>query len=178
MARSYRRRYYKRVYPRKRWASNIGTVSTRISYTHDQPVSFGYLELCKNSIQASNPTPVLIKFGRCKAKFDITPLVTAANQNTMFCIVYLMFVPQGIDLGQPDIVQPFVRNHPEYIMAWQQISLDSPSSLTLSSKLKRNLNSGDSVQLIFHSGINTEFPPSANLSYGITCTYQFYTTSV
>lgn len=179
MARYYKyKRYYKPVYPRKRWASNIGNLSTRITFSQGQTTSIGATDLCTNSAQTSTPTPVLLKFGRCKVKIDVNPItVSKESANTISLVAYLTFVPQGYDLGQPNVAYNLIKNHPEYIMGWQQISLDSPGTMTISSKLKRNLNSGDSIYIIFIAGINNEHPPTASFIYGLSATYQFWTTS-
>ena len=179
MARYYKyKRYYKPVYPRKRWASNIGNITTRIPFSAGQTQSIGSTTICTNSAQSSNPTPVLIKFGRCKCKIDVQPItMPATGANTLSLVAYLTFIPQGVDMTSPQVAYDVVKNHPEYVMGWQQISLDSPSSMSITSKLKRNLNSGDSVQIIFIGGVNNEHPPQASIVYGLSCTYQFWTTS-
>lgn len=179
MARYYKKRYYRRIYPRKRWASNIGNFTSRILFQQGDLTKCGATQICTNALQTANPTPVLLKFGRCKIKVDVQPLVIPTTTvNSISLVAYLTFIPQGVNMNDSQIVYDLIKNHPEYIMAWQQISLDSPSSMTISSKLKRNLNSGDSIYVIFISGINNEHPQTETIIYGISATYQFYTTSV
>ena len=180
MARYYKyKRYYKPVYPRKRWASNIGNLTTRIAFSAGQTSSVGSTEICSNAAQTATPTPVLLKFGRCKIKIDLQPItMPATGANSLSMVAYLTFVPQGVNMGESQVAYNLIKNHPEYVMAWQQVSLDSPVTMTISSKLKRNLNSGDGIYIIFVAGVNNEHPPQASIVYGVSATYQFYTTSV
>ena len=172
------RRSYRRMYPRKRWATNIGSLNTRVAFSSGQTSSVGSTLVCRNSNQTANPTPVLLKFGRCKCKIDVQPITIPTDSvNSLSLVAYLTFVPQGVNMGNSQPAYDLIKNHPEYIMGWQQISLDSPSSMTISSKLKRNLNSGDGIYLIFVAETNQEHPPQASIVYGLSCTYQFWTTS-
>nr|ANB82425.1 capsid protein [Porcine serum-associated circular virus] len=180
MARYYKyKRYYQKVYPRKRWASNIGNLTTRIAFSQGQTSSVGSTVICSNSAQTATPTPVLLKFGRCKCKIDLQPVsIPTSSANSLSLVAYLTFVPQGVNMNESQVSYNLIKNHPEYVMGWQQISLDSTGSMSLTSKLKRNLNSGDGIYIIFVAGVNNEHPPQASIIYGISATYQFYTTSV
>lgn len=172
------KRYYKPVYPRKRWASNIGNLTTRIAFSQGQTSSVGSTEICSNAAQTATPTPVLLKFGRCKCRIDLQPItMPTTGSNSLSLVCYLTFVPQGVNMSDSQTAYNLIKNHPEYVMAWQQISLDSPGTMSLTSKLKRNLNSGDGIYLIFVAGTNPEHPPQASIVYGLSATYQFWTTS-
>ena len=139
----YRRSYVKRVYPRKRWASNIVTKNLLLSLNVGEKTAWSYVPLVSNSGQEDVPTPTLLKFGRCKIKGDIRTDLTA-DRNYVSGIVYVVYVPEGFS-NSPDII----KQHPEYIIGWTQLSLDSGNAFTFSSSLKRNLNSGDKIIILF-----------------------------
>ena len=163
------KRYYKKLYPKKRWASNIFTENSILTVLAGETTAFAYTNICSNSLQTATPTPVIVKFGRCKVKGDVrTDLKNDINyvSGTMF----LVYVPEGftIDLN-------LVRQHPEYIIGWTQISLDSGNTFSFSSPLKRNLNSGDKIMMFFNvNATNTvNFVRAFNFYY----TVQYWTTS-
>lgn len=162
------KRYYRKVYPRKRWATNIKSDTLRCELNITETYASNTAILCQNSVQTSNPTPVILKFGRLKLKGDIRYSATNVAQFTS-ATVYAIFVPQGNTLDLP-----FISNHPEYILGWTCVSLDSGSSFSLTTTLKRNLNSGDSIQLFCR--IDTTQVPSQAITYHFFYTAQFWTT--
>lgn len=170
MARYYKyRRYYKKIYPRKRWASNIKSDTLPVVLTTDDLIAFKSFSLCENSEQTSTPTPVILKFGRLKLKGDIRFSQTNVAQFTS-AMVYVVFVPQGNTLTSLLISQ-----HPEYLLGWTACSLDTGSSFSLTTTLKRNLNSGDSIQVLF--SISATQMPSQNINYNFFYTAQYWTTT-
>ena len=160
---------YKKVYPRKRWASNIKSDTTVIPLPTNATSVFESIVLCQNSAQTSTPTPVVLKFGRLKFKGDIRFSATNVAQFTSVN-VYVVFVPQGNTLNST-----LISNHPEYVITWTNCSLDTGSSFSLSSILKRNLNSGDSIQVMFL--VSSTQPPSQIIDFNFFYTAQFWTTS-
>lgn len=67
-----------------------------------------------------------------------------------------MFLPEGIAPADNQQFGTLITAHPEYILAWRQLDAEyvgvnqTPSQpalqrITFSSRLKRNLNSGDSI---------------------------------
>ena len=66
-------------------------------------------------------------------------------------------------------------NHPEYLLCWTSVSLDSGSTFSMTSTLKRNLNSGDGIYLLF--SFDTTQTPSQPIQYNVFYTAQFWTTS-
>lgn len=146
-----RRRYF-RYYPRrtvakKKWASNLvnGTVS-----------SSGFSLLAQNSTQTTSPTPVIVKCGNFKVQGDV--IVTTQSQATnrpVPLVFYILFVPEGVGISDS-----LVTTHPEWIMGWTVIdasfitsaaATNTGSRFSLTSRLKRNLNSGDSIVAILQS---------------------------
>lgn len=163
------RRAYKKMYPRKRWASNIKSDYLQMNLSTTSTSVDTTAVLCTNSVQTANPTPVIIKFGRLKIKGDIRYSATNVAQFTS-AVLYAVFVPQGNNLSLD-----LISNHPEYIMGWTCISLDSGSSFSLTTALKRNLNSGDSVQILCR--VNTTQTPSQEIRYNFFYTAQYWITS-
>ncbi|AXV43459.1 putative capsid protein [Porcine serum associated circular DNA virus 3] len=163
------KRYYKKVYPKKRWASNIFTRNTLVTLGNGAKVASETETLCLNSAQNANPTPVIVKFGRVKVKGDIRTDV-ASNNNYVSGIMYVVFCPQGMSVDEF-----LIDNHPEYILGWTQISLDSGNGFSFSSSLKRNLNSGDKIGILFQ--VNSVNAVQAVRNFNFYYTVQFWTTS-
>ena len=165
----YRRSYVKKVYPRKRWASNILTMNTLLTLNNGVKSDSATETLCVNSTQSTTPTPVMIKFGRVKVKGDVRTDVDS-NNNYVSGIMYVVFCPQGMVVDAT-----LIDNHPEYIIGWTQISLDSGNTFSFSSPLKRNLNSGDRIMMLFYvNAVNTaQYVRAFNFYY----TVQYWTTS-
>lgn len=152
MVRYYRRRYTRTlVKPKKKWASNIKDLSLESA----QVASYGgIVELCKNSTQTALPTPVIVKAGNFKVQCDV---VAAGTDGMVSLVAYILYLPEGVDplLQQASAVHQFIQstvtNHPEWILAWRQIGYEavqgtkSVDRVTFSSRLKRNLNSGDRI---------------------------------
>lgn len=152
MARYYRRRYTRVVKPKKKWASNI----KKLTLLSEAVNSYGgIVELCKNSTQSSLPTPVIVKAGNFKVQCDVVAAGTGGSLASM--TAYVLYIPEGVDplLQSPDSVHQFIEstvsNHPEWILAWRQIGYEALEGtknvdrVTFSSRLKRNLNSGDRI---------------------------------
>lgn len=169
MARYKYKRYYRKIYPRKRWASNIFKENSIVTVLASQKDAFASTTICTNSPQTDVPTPVILKFGRCKVKGDIR---TDLQNETNFvsCTMYLVYVPEGYPIGID-----LIKLHPEYVIGWTTISLDSGNTFTFSSPLKRNLNSGDKIMMFFDlSATNTtQFTRAFNFYY----TIQYWTAS-
>lgn len=163
------RRYYSRrtrvIRPKRKWATNFkqGSLSA---------AQGGAVVLVENAAQSSSPTPVIVKAGNFKIQGDVTVIynqASAAAQITLF----VFFLPEGIDVDA-SAAQMALNSHPEWIMAWKQLDTNgSPNAATLdangfsfSSRLKRNLNSGDRICLGFRNDVAT-----ANISIKYSCQY-------
>lgn len=165
----YRRTYFKKVYPRKRWASNIFKENSIVTVLAQQNSAFASTTICTNSPQTEVPTPVILKFGRCKVKGDVR--TNLDNEiNFVSCTMYLVYVPEGYPVGTD-----LIKLHPEYIIGWTMISLDSGNTFSFSSSLKRNLSSGDRIMMFFDisSTNTTQFTRAFNFYY----TIQYWTAS-
>lgn len=163
------KRSYRKIYPRKRWASNISTTNTLVTLSSGSKGAFQAETLCVNSSQNTTPTPVMLKFGRVKVKGDVRTDV-ASDNNYVSGTMYVVFCPQGMAVNTTLIEQ-----HPEYILGWTQISLDSGNTFSFTSSLKRNLNSGDMIAILFH--VNSVNSTQAARNFNFYYTAQFWTTS-
>lgn len=165
----YRRTYFKKVYPRKRWASCMKTGLLDITIQPGNLVGTSVADLCKNSSDGSNPNPVIVKFGRFKMKGDLRYSAGAARAVST-CMVYIMYVPEGVTLNLN-----FITAHPEYLLGWTCLSLESGGSFSLSSSLKRNLNTGDRIQAYFYA--DTLIAPQEAITFALYFHIQYWTTS-
>jgi len=151
MARFYRRRTYKRSYPRKKWASNIGTSSVNLTV----PATSTYAAGAAFALNpAQSPASVSNSFvvKNVKLSIEAVGLLASAFDDLNQIIAAIMYVPQGY------IVSASILNeHPEWIMAikyiGEGISTDDATNsrlkpFTVSSRLSRRLQTGDSIQLV------------------------------
>lgn len=156
-----RRRYYRKV--KKHWASHIDVLSTET--TTGTPSAPGYLvhEICGNASDNVTPIPYLIKVGNISMDLGLhfyteDPIGEATSN---WYTVGVVYVPEGVSLNSGVQVNALLLNHPEYVM-WlktlvpryipgaatgngSSLMLENPSPIKVSSRLKRNLNSGDKI---------------------------------
>lgn len=170
MARYYKRRIYRRIYPRKRWATNFITGNTSITAQQGATGGYVFTTLCENSLQSQVPTPVLLKYGRTKIKGDIRTSDSEKFSDDASCVCYVVYMPQAYVLDPNVITQ-----HPEWILGWTSISCDSGNTFSISSTLKRNLNSGDSIKLLFILSTVHELQRTRYINFFYTG--QYWTTS-
>lgn len=134
----------RRVYvPKKKWSPLFG------GYSFDLVVPTGdkgaiYSESLAVNSNSTSPATTVIKVGRFKVKSEVfVPTNSAVNSSISFQ-AYIMFRPQNMQ-----ITSNYPSEHPEYILAWSSPSFTASSGFSMSSKLKRNLNSGDSVIVLY-----------------------------
>lgn len=156
MARYYRRRSYTRVVrPKKKWASGYKTIAGAIQTGTGS--SFVYnTNLVENSTDSSNPTPVIIKTGNFRVQFDA--VLNVGGSGILTARAYVVYIPEGWNLGTTGAeiylnIDNIVAQHPEWIMVWRQLDFGNANAsgsvdttvVRMSSRLKRNLNSGDKI---------------------------------
>lgn len=163
------KRYYKKVYPKKRWASNIKVDAKSITINPNASSGIASFILCQNSTPSTTPTPTILRFARFRMKGDIRT-VTPNASNVTSANAFVMFVPEGMVINSE-----LLTKHPEYILGWTTLSMDSGNSFSLTSTLKRNLNSGDSIQILFT--IDTVTAPQSTIGFNVYYTCQFWTSS-
>lgn len=153
MARYYRRRRTIVRTPKKKWATNI--VNFNDTTAGSATAQFAAVKLVENSAQSARPTPVIVKAGNFKIQGDV--FVNSGNVASQTEIsMYVIYVPEGINLPDALTSRNLLLAHPEWIIAWKFISSNvstantptNSDSFTFSSRLKRNLNSGDSIYLL------------------------------
>lgn len=151
-----RRRYYRRYIraaPKKKWASNLvsGVIGTEGSGESNNFV------LVNNSSQAATPTPIIVKTGNFKVQGDAYLDVRAGGVGAYIgAQVFVVYTPEGVESNFDTVIG----THPEWILAWTTLDLPITNAATVtagsrfsfSSRLKRNLNSGDRIRLIVRGG--------------------------
>lgn len=152
MARRYYRRRTVTVRPKKKWASNLKIIDetkTGSSFT---------TILCTNSAQSDSPTPVILKTGNFKVRLDSQVALGSSTELWPALNFYVVYVPEGFVFDaspQPDDINAFVTRHPEWIICSGVAGSNTATgnkfdleTVSFSSRLKRNLNSGDKVLML------------------------------
>lgn len=156
----YRRRYRTIIRaPKKKWCSNILDINMTTngagSTTPVATISSSYSILAENKTEVGSPTPVIIKTGNFRLQGDLRFEGGEAGSFPT-CTLYIVYAPQGWLLNTAQSASALIANHPEWIMAWRVLEsglvpgqdLVDSNRFTVTSRLKRNLNSGDSVAAI------------------------------
>ena len=154
-----RRRYYYRrvVRPKQKWA--INNVDVRIATPGSITVGAGvnafyYRTVVANGFRTDTTGAALavvssaqiLKCGRFKFKGCIP-----TSQNYFSFTVFISYVPEGYTLTQGVVNdQNIFYQHPEWIIGWtrKDYSASSQSNeISITSRLKRNLNTGDQIMV-------------------------------
>lgn len=173
------RRYYTRYRPRpygkrRKWSPTLlqGVSTLSIPASSSQALTgFTSTVLCGNSANSGTTTPVstIIKVKNFKVVCDIT-----VTQNTIRNLFFaIMFLPQGFT---PTVTTP--QEHPEWVMVWRTVDATSAGeqraqgipNIQLSSRLTRNLNSGDSI-VLYQSGTLPANVTSINVNTAYYCSF-------
>lgn len=181
------RRYYRRrtvvVRPKKKWASNIVVRSFTVVTNGGQGSAIPFVPLVSNSTQSTSPTPVVLKCGNFKLNVDLRYGTVGSSTQTgsYHLVAFVVFLPEGIAPVNNTQMDALIKAHPEYIMAWKQLEAGAIGSaaavaqdkVVFSSRLKRNLNSGDQVVLTV-----VDETPNSNISeINVSFTCQYWTCS-
>lgn len=170
MARYSRRIKYVRKLPKKKWAPFYnayidvrGVAGNMVEVKANSLVCWG--KIIDNSGAAATPTPTVIKAGNFKVTADASYAVAPSYTVSSTC--YIVFVPEG--WVQSDYSQEVFAGkmgqlptmHPEWIIAQGclqaetaaagsggQALLNTPAK-SFSSRLKRNLQSGDAIYYLW-----------------------------
>lgn len=160
-----KRRYYKskRVYPKQKWLP-VNNEITCQQYNGLTTGSFviRYEPITQNATRTNTAgagnqsSATIIKTGRFRYRGQIY------TNSAITYIVGIAYVPEGYDLNanvniaRANLGETFFYKHPEWILAWTRLDYVGSSGnneIRLSSKLKRNLNSGDGI-VLFYIAIN------------------------
>ena len=159
-----RRRYYYRRYVRaakKKWAAN--TVEVRV-LSSTQVLTSNYSCLIQSIVQngtrissaasSTQSTMQILKTSR----FRFRGVVSTTVSTGVSLLYYIAYLPEGISpayaatsLPTNDLGESLFYSHPEWVMAWGRrdfIDASQSNELSLTTKLKRNLNSGDQIVFI------------------------------
>lgn len=171
MARRYYRRRTVAVRPKKKWASNI------IVWNGEQVLSPSIfaIPLAQNKVQNNAPTPTILKTGNFKITADINiQIATGTISNASpACLAYIVYVPEGWPTSSSSNYGDLITKHPEWIMATKIMGGNfiatgatgfGVETLNMSTRLKRNLNSGDSVVLYIRLNFDTEAITNATIT--------------
>lgn len=161
-----RRRYYrvKKTYPKQKWLPvNNEIVIGPFQNLNANSYAVMYKIVTQNATRTiadgggniSNAS--IIKTGRFRFKGTIYEV--AGNNVTH--LIGLAYIPEGYTIPQTsssndNIGECFFYKHPEWILCWTRIDYNNAAQrneYSLSSKLKRNLNTGDQI-IAFRIGIN------------------------
>lgn len=114
--------------------------------------------LVTNSSQTSIPTPVIIKTGNFKIQGDCIFSSGSGLQTGVMIALYIVYLPEST-VGPNADYDKLISSHPEWVLGWKYVdtsyvgnpgtsAVNNSSGFTFSSRLKRNLNSGDSIGLV------------------------------
>lgn len=159
MARYYRKRSYTRVVrPKKKWATNIVNLfNNDATFGTDGTFIIPKL-IASNKKEDTAPSPVIIKTGNFKVQFDLTVNVGAAG--VVAATAYIIFIPEGYVTDTASVTaaqwSTIIESHPEWLLLWRELDLSNANAagsvdtsiIRASSRLKRNLNSGDKIYFV------------------------------
>jgi len=164
---AYRKSYkpYRKNYGsnKKKWSPIMRDVPFTNYVISNNTTDGGFATMVSNSSETSTPTPTILKVKHCKISVDFK--FDASVLNNGFCCV--MFVPQSIT---PTAGLPIL--HPEWILAWRNIPNEVDAThhqIMLQSTMSRNLNSGDSIVLLFSFYNSTGSPTSFSVTARHSC---------
>lgn len=126
---------------------------------------YATLTICENSQNTTTaPTATVIKVGNVKISFECE---SASNRAVVASgVMFIMFVPQGLTPAAD-----YPTQHPEYIMTWRSFNpAGAVSAVTIQSRLKRNLNSGDRI-IILYKVRNDDSNSTLTIAIRATATY-------
>ena len=161
-----RRRYYRsrRTYPKQKWAINVNQHNFSVPIAGAQCYSIQGNLLIENPARNTtagatvNTASSILKCAHVKIK----GVVDSGMLNGQSILIALMYIPEGITPDAASTALDYMGNtifyaHPEWILAWTRMDYSNAAQrneFSLSSRLKRNLNPGDTVRLVVYN-INT-----------------------
>lgn len=163
-----RRRYYRvrRVYPKQKWlpvnnevgVDEFASLQAGNYVVTIQPITENSTRtLSSGAGNVSSAT--IVKIGRVRYK----GVISGSTSLGLSYIIGIAYIPEGYIINQTSasigsIGETFFYKHPEWIMCWTRtdyVSTGQGNEISMSSRLKRNLNSGDQI-VMFRIAINTQ----------------------
>lgn len=126
-------------------------------------------DLVSNSIETATPAPTVIKFARVKITGTVSTTVPTTSIGSLYYTkVFIMYCPQSYTYDSYSKITA----HPEYIIAHRDLTINPTqrTSFTITSRLKRNLNSGDKIQYVIVVGKESSLTGAVSLVFD----YQYY----
>ena len=145
-----------RRYRRGRWSSNI-TELNNIQLSFENGISSQTATLVTNPVQSNLSTSQVYTIKNVELNFLIDAFATSSLAGLDNINVYIMFVPQGMNVSSDYNLQ-----HPEYIMAHRMQGGPTADSdqkyqpLKIKTRLARRLNTGDSIIVFIKAHNDTE----------------------
>lgn len=178
-----RRRYYRsrRIYPKQKWSINTNQVIVLTGATNVNSYSVASSNIILNPSRTGNTGDSLnvasqiLKTARVKFKGIISSAMNAF-QSTLIAIMY---IPEGINPAiandnNANIGSSIFYTHPEWIISWTRVDYTNAAQkneISMTSKLKRNLNPGDSIRLIVYNFNNAAQGQVPSVDVVGTCSY-------
>lgn len=161
-----RRRYYRtrRVYPKQKWAINVNQHNFGVPAAAASSFSIQGNMLIQNPARngaAGQTVSAAAQILKC-AHVKIKGVVDSGMIQAQSVLLALMYCPEGVtpDLGSTaldNMGNTIFYSHPEWVMAWTRMDYSNAAQkneFSLSSRIKRNLNPGDTIRLVVYN-INT-----------------------
>ena len=185
-----RRRYYRsrRTIPKQKWLTNmcnisINSVSAQATsiggglsylYTTDIITNTSNVTATYNGATVNGTNASILKTGRWKCKGVIVSGFEALNY-----MIGLMYIPEGYTLSNSTLYEngTIIYKHPEWLLCWKRFDYSNAgqsNDFSLSSRLKRNLNSGDKIVMFLLANNSSGSPVNINASTSLlraTVTY-------
>lgn len=179
MKKSYR---YRRLrYPKQKWS--INTVQYNFNVTAPAANNF----TISSAVVAANPSrnnefgysvstaSSILKCAHIKIK-GVLNTGMIQGQNTLITLMYCPegFNPNAASASLDNIGNTIFYSHPEWIMAWTRMDysdISQRNEFSITSRLKRNLNPGDSIRLIIYNINTTATGTSSAFSLSATGSY-------
>lgn len=175
------RRYYSRrtriIRPKVKWSPHMETVQDTLAVPANAAYAYYPHVICANASDSHLPSVPVVQVTRINFQGHI-----AQNQASGEWYLYFIYVPEGVDstLSTWSAYQAYINAHPEYIMARTISTSDysgtggnTTTTIRLSTRMKRNLNSGDQVIALFVW--NNLFPVNSSLNLPIQGQISYYT---
>lgn len=164
------------IRPKVKWSPHMETISESLNVSANAAYAYYPHVICANAGDSHLPTVPVVQVTRINFQGHL-----ANNQTSAEWYLYFIFVPEGLDstLATWAGWQAYINAHPEYIMARTigtsdfATSGNTTTTLRLSTRMKRNLNSGDQVIALFVW--NTLYPTNSALTLPIQGQVSYYT---
>lgn len=150
------RRYSKRTIivrkPKVKWSPHMETVDYQVTMASGSHFVFYPHVVAANATDSHLPSVPVVQATRINFQGQLG--ISGITSFDWF--VYIIYVPEGMDAGLATVDNwiAFINQHPEYIMVRRivepgDISQNASTTVSIQTRMKRNLNSGDQVVLLF-----------------------------